>query len=394
MEYHFRSICGSPIWNHQTVYLAYPDFTTCFHYTILKWVPCFVLWIVAPFWTYALTSNVQNKLRPSLLSILKALITVFLIIIEVVYLILAYMQSKFIVFYMTPLIFIVTYLLVLFFNHFERIRGLQSSSLLFVFWSFLVFTSSITLRSKILMHYYDNNKSSPDLVDIYMFYVFYILICVNLILSTFSEKFSKKTQKPHKKKQSPENAAPLLNKLTFWWMDRLIKTGFKRSITPNDIWDIDSSESSKYVSDKLEYEWSKKADIYIQSLSKMSTNKKVSAIYKTNLNTNHDEELILNRVSSELELSIKDGKKPSLALCLIKVFGGKFFAGAFLKLVQDLLSFAGPVILHLIINFIEDKHQIMMVGIFLTALLFLTSSTQSLMQQQYFFSYVSSGRSH
>lgn len=75
MEYHFISICGTPIWNHQTIYTThtYPDFTTCFHYTILKWVPCFVLWLVAPFWTYALTSNVHQKfkLKVSLLSILK-----------------------------------------------------------------------------------------------------------------------------------------------------------------------------------------------------------------------------------------------------------------------------------------------------------------------------------
>ncbi len=93
----------------------------------------------------------------------------------------------------------------------------------------------------------------------------------------------------------------------------------------------------------------------------------------------------MKRACSELELSFKDGKKPSLAICLWKVFGGKFFAGAFLKLVQDLLSFAGPVILHLIINFIEDSNQIMMVGIFLTALLFLTCFTQSLILQHYFF---------
>ena len=33
---------------------------------------------------------------------------------------------------------------------------------------------------------------------------------------------------------------------------------------------------------------------YIQYLAKMSTVKKVTATYKTNLNTNHDEELILN----------------------------------------------------------------------------------------------------
>jgi hypothetical protein len=44
-------------------------------------------------------------------------------------------------------------------------------------------------------------------------------------------------------------------------MDRLIKTGFKRNLSPNDIWDIDSSESSENISERLEVEWNKKADM-------------------------------------------------------------------------------------------------------------------------------------
>jgi len=108
-----------------------------------------------------------------------------------------------------------------------------------------------------------------------MFYVFYILIVFNLILSTFSEKFTKKTQKLFKdKKLSPENAAPLLIKLTFLWMDKLIKTGFKRNLNREDIWDIDKSESSEFVSNRLEFEWNKKANIYIQNAARISSVKK------------------------------------------------------------------------------------------------------------------------
>lgn len=44
-------------------------------------------------------------------------------------------------------------------------------------------------------------------------------------------------------------------------MDRFIKTGFKRNITRDDIWDIEKSESSEYISNRLEFEWSKKANM-------------------------------------------------------------------------------------------------------------------------------------
>lgn len=38
-------------------------------------------------------------------------------------------------------------------------------------------------------------------------------------------------------------------------------------------------------------------------------------------------------------------RQPSLIICLWKVFGGKFLAGTFLKLVQDILSFSSPILL-------------------------------------------------
>ncbi len=76
---------------------------------MLKWLPCFVLWLAAPFWTYMLTNTVKFSLRLSVLSILKMVATIMLIIIEFVHLVEAINQSKKLVFYMTPLIFIVTY---------------------------------------------------------------------------------------------------------------------------------------------------------------------------------------------------------------------------------------------------------------------------------------------
>jgi hypothetical protein len=38
-------------------------------------------------------------------------------------------------------------------------------------------------------------------------------------------------------------------------------------------------------------------------------------------------------------------KEPSLVWCLCKAFGGKFIAGSFLKVIHDLMLFAGPVLL-------------------------------------------------
>jgi hypothetical protein len=50
-----------------------------------------------------------------------------------------------------------------------------------------------------------------------------------------------------------------------------------------------------------------------------------------------------NEEEEEFEKSGLPG--PSLILCLIKVFGGKFLAGTCLKLAQDLLGFCSPILL-------------------------------------------------
>ena len=47
----------------------------------------------------------------------------------------------------------------------------------------------------------------------------------------------------------------------------------------------------------------------------------------------------------KIKAKVKKPKQPSLFLCLCKAFAGKFIAGAFLKFVQDIILFAGPILL-------------------------------------------------
>jgi hypothetical protein len=96
----------------------------------------------------------------------------------------------------------------------------------------------------------------------------------------------------------------------------MIRKGFKRNLTREDMWDIDSSETAENVTADLEYEWDKcvkkyflfilkKQELYrityrlflesyIRKLEEdESKSKNVSAIYKAN-RRNNEEELILN----------------------------------------------------------------------------------------------------
>ncbi len=187
--------------------------------------------------------NTKFKINISWLIILKTILIVLLIAIEIIHLINASLikQENYLVFYLTPSILLVTYLFVLFIIHLERLNGWKNSSLIFLFWLFISFNSTITLRTKIIQQ--DN--------DSILFYIFYFLIIVMLILSTLSEKYNNFSENDLKN-QSPEESSSLLSRLTFFWINPLIKTGYKRDLVREDLWKISDKEGSKSTCNKLE----------------------------------------------------------------------------------------------------------------------------------------------
>lgn len=72
-----------------------------------------------------------------------------LMFIEVVNLARAHEFSKSPVYYVTPIVLILTYCLVLFLVHFEKVKGLVSSTLLFTFWFLFSLTMIATAKTHV-----------------------------------------------------------------------------------------------------------------------------------------------------------------------------------------------------------------------------------------------------
>ena len=53
----------------------------------------------------------------------------------------------------------------------------------------------------------------------------------------------------------PENYVSLLSKLSFWWINDMILTGYKRDLVREDLWRIDESEASEAMTNRLEKAW-------------------------------------------------------------------------------------------------------------------------------------------
>ncbi len=76
----FEHFCGGPLWDaNVTWYTNNPDFTPCFHRTVLAWIPAGVLLLLAPFsFRHTFGSN-SRKIRFNIYNLTKILCTMMAI---------------------------------------------------------------------------------------------------------------------------------------------------------------------------------------------------------------------------------------------------------------------------------------------------------------------------
>ena len=55
----------------------------------------------------------------------------------------------------------------------------------------------------------------------------------------------------------PEENVSMFSRLCFWWINDLIATGYKRTLTRDDMWKIEDRESARYLTQKLQAAWDK-----------------------------------------------------------------------------------------------------------------------------------------
>jgi len=54
-------------------------------------------------------------------------------------------------------------------------------------------------------------------------------------------------------------STPLLSRITFWWLNPLILTGFRKELKREDMWQLEEKEECRVLTDQLEREWSQAA---------------------------------------------------------------------------------------------------------------------------------------
>ncbi|XP_072208129.1 ATP-binding cassette sub-family C member 3 isoform X6 [Excalfactoria chinensis] len=355
-----------------------PDLTPCFQNTILAWIPSIYLWTALPFYLLYLKRSKRGYIVLSMLSRFKTLFGVLLWCVswaDLFYSFHELLQGRTPppVYFVTPLVIGITMLLATLLIQYERLRGVQSSGVLIIFWFLSVLCAVGPFRSKIVTTTAQNHVN--ERFRSATFYIYFVLLIIELILSCFKEKppfFSPASTDPN---PSPELTSGFLSRLTFWWFTSFAIRGYKKPLEDKDLWSLNEDDVSKNIVQKLSREWDKE---------KAECEQKEDVAYRKK--SNH----ALNHVGDgpeEAEVLIRGkrhNRKPSFLKALLRTFGPYFLIGSFFKLIQDLLSFVNPQLLSVLISFIKNKDAPTWWGFLIAALMFTCAVLQTLILHQHF----------
>ncbi|KAI4607263.1 hypothetical protein J4E83_009719 [Alternaria metachromatica] len=145
--------------------------------------------------------------------------------------------------------------------------------------------------------------------------------------------------------ECPYEYADVFSVLTFGWMTPMMKQGYKTFLTQDSLWNLRKRDTTRNTSQTFEDAW-----------------------------------------KYEMEK-----KRPSLWLAMFRSFGGPYFRGAAIKTISDVLNFAQPQLLRLLITFVDSyranypgEPQPLIRGAAIALAMFAVSVSQTACLHQYF----------
>uniref|UniRef100_A0A8C8ZR90 Multidrug resistance-associated protein 1 n=1 Tax=Prolemur simus TaxID=1328070 RepID=A0A8C8ZR90_PROSS len=368
-------------WN-LTWYTSNPDFTKCFQNTVLMWVPCCHLWACFPFYSLYLSRHDRGYIQMTHLNKAKTALGFLLWIVcwaDLFYSFWERSRGIFLapVFLVSPTLLGITMLLATFLIQLERRKGVQSSGVMLTFWLVALLCALAILRSKIVTALKED--AQIDVFRDVTFYVYFSLVLVQLVLSCFSDRsplFSETINDPN---PCPESGASFLSRITFWWITGLMIRGYRQPLEGSDLWSLNREDTSEQVVPVLVKNWKKECAKCRKQPVKMVCSSKDPAKPKGGSKPDVNEE-----AEALIVKSPQKDREPCLFKVLYKTFGPYFLMSFFFKAVHDLMMFAGPELLKLLINFVNDTEAPDWQGYFYTALLFVSACLQTLVLHQYF----------
>uniref|UniRef100_A0A4W2E1B2 Multidrug resistance-associated protein 1 n=1 Tax=Bos indicus x Bos taurus TaxID=30522 RepID=A0A4W2E1B2_BOBOX len=379
------TFCNSTFWNSSLLDSPEVDLPLCFEQTVLVWIPLGFLWLLAPWQLLHVYRSRTKKSSITKLYLAKQVIVGFLLILAAIDLALALTEDTGqaavpAVRYTNPILYLVTWVLVLLIQHSRRWCVQKDSWYLSLFWILSILCGTFQFQTLIRALLKDSSSNLAYSCVYFIFYAFQILV---LILSAFSEKDDSS--------KNPSTTASFLSSITFSWYDSTVLKGFRKPLTLEDIWDIEDAAKTKALVSRFEKymaeELQKARRAFQKRQKKKSKRNPGASVNGLDKNQSQSQDvLVLEETKKKKKKSetTKDFPKSWLVKALFKTFYVILLKSFLLKVVYDILTFLNPQLLKLLIAFANDRGIYLWTGYLYSILLFVVALIQSFCLQYYF----------
>ncbi|KAJ1097026.1 hypothetical protein NDU88_002155 [Pleurodeles waltl] len=377
-------ICGendsAAIWDlNVTWHTENPDFTPCFHNSILYWIPCIYLWICAPFYFTYLCRHDKGYIRMSHLSKAKTCIAVLLAGLcytELFYTIwtITHHIPEPPVLLISPFLLGSTMILAVFIIQYERIQGVRSSCVLLFYWILVLLCSLFQLRSKILQNLFKDVPS--DSLRFVVLCVYFALVVVQLLLSVFNDHLPFFASIKKESNPCPEAHSSFLSQITFNWFTDIMIKGYRQPLEEENIWALRASDTAEQTVSEFYKQLQKAVNEQKQSESRIMTKSR-----------KQEKESHPVFESDEVEVLIKRPKLLMNWLVLLKIigraYGTYYLLASLMLLLFTFFMFINPIIMRLLLDILKDSSARSWHGFICAALLFICPCAQSVFLHQH-----------
>uniref|UniRef100_A0A8C3I573 ABC-type glutathione-S-conjugate transporter n=1 Tax=Chrysemys picta bellii TaxID=8478 RepID=A0A8C3I573_CHRPI len=368
-----RSIAGYGCdWN-QTWYTDNPSFTQCFQNTVIAWIPCAYLWICFPFYYLFLEHHSRGYIRMSHLFKTKMVLGFILILLcfsNLFYTLWEINQGtlRAPVFFISPAVLGITMIPAVFLTQFERLKGVQSSGILLIYWLLSFLAATVTVSSKI------QQDLEGDPFRHVTSYIYFILLLVEVVLFFFTDWPPFFSKAVNDSSPCPELGASFVSKITFWWFSGLVWKGYRQPLQADDLWSLMKENSSEEIVSQFEREWKKYCNRAKQNTESIK--------YKKDQQSGAG---LVETEETQVLLQPEQGQSEPLLKAFWNMFGTYFLLGTLSLVICDVFLFSVPKILSLFLEFIMDREAPNWRGYFYATLLFLLACLQTLFEQRYMY---------
>ncbi|XP_067679181.1 multidrug resistance-associated protein 1-like [Haliotis asinina] len=378
---------------------TYPEFTPCFQTTVLTWVPCVWLWATLPVFLRYL-HRIHQHYPLSKLCIAKMVVQVVLVGVAIASVVSGHLEpysiSKTPASYTAAGIRLATLCLSMCLTMMSRRKGLYSPCLLFLFWFLWLLCDIVPFYTRAMQW---NERPASDLAVFYFQYAV-ILVEFSLFWIADSDQIILTTGADEKRIPCPETTSSFPEKVTFGWMHSIIWTGWRRPLMEEDLWDLPPHIKCKQVVPRFFKNLEKyffrshthppEGATLIPKIPEKQTLLELQHISQGPGNTRPQKDDLPDVIykTSQVDDVTASGRVGTFQVLkvLLKTYGQELSRAHIFKLACDIIRFLNPILLKLMIGFIENKQtETIWKGYGLSVCFFLVSVSISLLNAQTFY---------